>query len=376
MSEPTDERSGRSLQPVEYSERIGGSRSALAIALVVVLALGGFIAIGILGREPGNEPEASSDVANVQAAATPPEAASPEAPSRRPSGTSQPAEQIAAIPVSDSELRPDANLAAVLVVGGESHFARFGIVDPDHWFAAFRVPYPRPALEATLVLTQIRLPEGTDPMAIGHWEVSFEPMTLGWEQSDVVLDVAEQPRDQPSAHALVRRGFRVSVTAESRLSFGVLNIDVERADPPAIGLVHDSSLDVRSGRFVTSIGLDQITPGHLHGQLLVPENLAANVFEFTLRSRSAEDPRSRPVTVHGFETALPRFDEFVSSLSVISSLPVVDIQPSGPRLLTYDYQFSAAPSQAGKRAVTVDIRVSAVEEDDGSFASTAISSQR
>ncbi len=354
---------------VEFSDRIGGSGSARLIALGVVVVLVGFVAVAILGREPAPPPVAvASPVASAAASAStePPQEAAPTA------SPMQPPEDVAVIAPTTDQPRFDEHLALVLEVAGTARYAPLLESEPGHWQAAYHIPYPRPALEATIVLTQIPAPPGeVDRLSIGSWEVSFVPMTLGWAQAFNVLDAVEEPRRMSGASDLARSGFRISAIAESRLYHGILHVDIQRHRP--LPPPNESyAVEVRAGRFVTRIDLSVVEPGRLSGLLVIPDRVRATVIELTLMAIPAQNPLLGLVTVHRFETALPQLDEFVTGHSLISVSPGGDVGPGEPELLAYDYRFSAATTYAdNQRAFTLDLLVSAVDDEDG-FAEMSI----
>jgi hypothetical protein len=269
-----------------------------------------------------------------------------------------------AIPPSSETPDIDDQLAAVLEVAGSAYRAHLEVTGPDQWHVAYRIPFPRPALEATLILTQgTASAEGAERISLGRWPISLEPMTPEWAQSETVLDVVEPPRDESAVHEVGRSGYRIVALAASHLYFGVLTVDVRRAANPEPN--ESYAVDVRSGDFATRVPLSALRPGHLTGTLIIPDSVTADRLDLSLVAMPASNPMLGMVTVYEFTLEMPPHGDFAGS-GVGQTAGPEEPRPGAPELLTFGHEFQAQTTYWGfLRAVVFGLRI------DGGFDSSA-----
>jgi hypothetical protein len=360
---------GRGLQPVSHSGRLGGGGSARLIALAVVVVLGGFIAIGVMGRGPAAPPVAEAPRTPLPTGAT--SVTSPSHPPASPTPAATPSPFGAVERITASSPAPGSSgdrLAAVLEAAGTMHMALLERTGSGQWVATYLVPYPRPALEGRLVLTQVNAPAGTSRLTLGRWPISFEPMTPEWERAGVVLDAVEPATDNPGAHPLASDGYHIVVVASSRLYYGLLTVYVERQ--PTIELDESYVVELSAGQFATGVALANIRPGRYSGVLLIPDRPrvgSLNLVLLALPTQSGSEDGA--LVVHEYVTELPWPEDFVAGQTLMSAN--VDAFPgaAGPDLLRYDHDLSVEATYVdGQRALILTLQVHEPVDADDDFA--------
>jgi hypothetical protein len=343
-------------QPIEYSTKIGGGRSAWLIALAALLAVVGFVAIAVSGRE---QPPVFSVATAEPSRAAASSAASSAAPDPAPATPSAvPAAAVEQIRPSTSGPLPERFLGTVLELGGEEYLAELQEVAPGHFYAAYRIDFPRPARTATLGLAEIapKMSSGTWH-SLGEWQIDLAPMTPETRRAGRVLDAVELPQLTPAGPELGRSGFQITVYAEGRLNFGLLTIDVRRgAERPYPN--ESYAVDVRAGAFATRVTLTGFEAGRFSGTLVIPDRVAARQVRLTLVAMPAQNPLLGMVVVHEFSTELHAPNDFETGHSFFSVSPARAREPGLPELLTFSHEFSAETVYSGlERAMVLHLHI-------------------
>ena len=336
--------------PELTTTHIGGGRSAIVVAVLIVAALVGFVAINVAGRPA--PPDAA--VALPATTTAPTASAGPRSPGQP---TPPSLATIAQIRPDESAARPYQYLGTVLTVAGQGFIAELEQVEPGRYYAAYRIPFPRLGREASLELADIQATASHDSWtSLGRWQISLDPIVPETRQAAKVLDEIQLPRFEPGGSALKRSGFSIKVFAEGRISFGLLTIEIERGTERPYPN-ESYAVDARVGDFATRVELAAIAPGHYSGLLIIPDRVSADELSLALVAMPASNPLLGMVTVYQFRIAMPPHGRFNTG-DGIRQTSDPQAAPGTPQLLTFGHEFQAQTAYSGfQRAVVLDLQM-------------------
>jgi hypothetical protein len=220
--------------PVHQSRGLSW-RAAAVVAVAVVVALAG---ISVLYRpEPAPEPRPEVAVVPTPRGGVPTAVAdqnpqpSPTLPMRTPGPTPTP--NIAPPPpltFGELSFGPDA-LALIARIDGRLYMDILNEETPGSFTGIFRLPFPSNSpgtYRFDFVQVWTKDERVRNYVEIGRWDVDLTVLEEGTNASGQVLSFSAAARQRPrAAPRAVRRGYSIVVDAESRYSYGVINVAVE-----------------------------------------------------------------------------------------------------------------------------------------------------
>ncbi len=222
-------------QPV--TTRIGGGSSA-RIAVGVLAGILGVVAWVGFSNRPTSSPVAPITAPPIAAATnspTPPTAvpatpvvvgsfrplpAAPR-PSRDPTATPEPI--LGAITFGQDAF------AAIAFVDGRMYLDVLQEIEPGLFRGSFRVPFPSKPGGHRIQLAQLwtRDRDRESYVELGEWPLRLDPLAADSEVGGAVLqDGVEAQPSQRNVPRAVRRGFNVTVYAQSHVSYGVVSVEM------------------------------------------------------------------------------------------------------------------------------------------------------
>ncbi|HYI21112.1 MAG TPA: hypothetical protein VEX62_00620 [Candidatus Limnocylindrales bacterium] len=221
-------------QPV--TTRIGGGSSA-RIAVGVLAGVLGVVAWVGFSNRPNTPPVAPITAAPVAAATntqapssapaspvivepTSPSPATPR-PSRAPSPTPEPI--LGAITFGQDAF------AAIAFVDGRMYIDVLQEIEPGRFRGSFRVPFPSRPGGHRILLSQLwtRDRDRDSYVELGEWPLRLDPLVAESEAGGAVLQdgIDAQPNERNVPRA-IKRGFNVTVYAQSNVSHGVVSVEM------------------------------------------------------------------------------------------------------------------------------------------------------
>jgi len=332
--------------------RVSGGPSPRIFALAVAIALVGVVYLGLSGR-PG-DPAASRSPQPTQA--TPIVAAA--GPTALPARSTRVEELVP----GDSGQRPNPYLGTSLRVGSDHSLAVLRELSPGYLYAAYRIPFPRPARQATLEVAKI----GADNESFerfGRWSISLDPLAPETRLAGTVLDTAHAPVRaaiaDTEAPTLLRNGYRIRVRVESRLSFGVLVVEIREGRAP---WVPDEGY-----RIATTLGRRHFTAsfrptqdfGNLVATIVLPDSIALRELPFRLRAMPASASPGGQITVGSWLVLLPPPREFGANATLLDeTVPAGPVGPGQAQITGNGFRLVARSNAAkGDRFVEFELTI-------------------
>ncbi|HEY7600079.1 MAG TPA: hypothetical protein VH741_09145 [Candidatus Limnocylindrales bacterium] len=223
------DRSGFRTEPPSAppTTRIGSGLSARIVALAAVIVLAGVAWIGVSNR-PAKTPDSARPSFPI-AQATPP----PTEPPSRPAPT--PLSTAIAFPGYGDPGAPIALLgydatAAIAQIEGRTYMGLLRADAAGHLVTAFRVPFLEWTETASIEIAQLWTRDEAlrNYIPLGRWPIELAALRPEMARASTLLRREVTVRQRPAALPRdFRRGFSVTVKADTAGSFGVLLVDVE-----------------------------------------------------------------------------------------------------------------------------------------------------
>jgi hypothetical protein len=200
------------------------------------------------------------------------------------------------------------NLAIDFAFGGRTALAALAGDGPNQYHAAYGVPLPVPATDATLELRAYATPSET----YGRWVVPLAVFDANAAPGALLIDDVRRPEpDSPLASStpLFRNGYRLEVGGERNATGGQLNIEVTIGTDP---IWPAESYDLRaSGGSQQFTGRSEVVgPGQVWGEIEFPDSFTGRKVDVDLALVAPDAPGDGRVIVASYEVDLPRPNEY------------------------------------------------------------------
>ncbi len=221
--------------PRPVTTKVGGGISPRLASLAAVGVLGAVVLVGLAGRQPAppNIAQASSRPAPTSSAeispAPSPAGAQPSAsPSRAPALTPPPEPRE---PVLGAISFGRDKYGVIAHIDDRLYIDVLQEVQPGRFKGSFRVPFPiDSANRYEIKLTQLwsRDERRGGHADIGVWPLYLVPLQEGTQESGPVLQAGMSAQSNLSrVPRAVERGFTIVVRAESRVTYGMVRVEIE-----------------------------------------------------------------------------------------------------------------------------------------------------
>ena len=277
----------------------GVSPRLIALGLAVVLVA--VVYIGVTGQGPGSAATAApTDQLTAGRPATSP--AVPTIPAQYPG--------VAQILDREGAGSSSVGLGMSLNMASESALAALTDDGPNQYHAAYRVPLPVPATDATLEL--VSLAGGPLSETYGRWIVPLTVFDASSAPGALLIDDVRRPEpDSPLAAStpLFRNGYRLQVGGERNAKGGQLNIDLTIGTDP-VWPVESYDLTALGGIQQFTGRSEEVGPGQVWGEIVFPDSFTGRKVDVDLAVIPSDAPSAGAVIVATYEVDLPRPNEY------------------------------------------------------------------